>query len=645
MTPRRVTIVASELLGRPATGGAGTADSLLAVALGRHGHRVELLVASGREIGRLNNRWEGIYASAGVEVRVLERMSGVRPPFLAPAYEVFRALRDRPPEVAIANDWRGLAYFALQARGLGLAFGDTAFVVHCHGPGRVLTEFAQKVPDTLARFGEHVTERASVALADAVVSPSAWLLDWMRARGWPVRKDARVIQYLRQSVVLDEPPVQAPTGHPVSRLAFFGQIREGKGVRIFLAALAALEPELLDDVEVAFLGSESARWTKERVRAAISPRVRERLAAVEVLSSLEREAALEELRRPGTLAVMPSLLDNSPNTVAECIEQGIPFVTTRTGGIPELVAENDRDRVLCRPAADDLAAALARALTARAFAPARPAEDPAASLAAWLDLVESVAPRRRLPGVEAKRVALVAGGPGSERRAHRLAERTRTVEVEVVADSSRGAGLERTTAEWVVFLDGDDHPDDSFVDALARAQAAAGADAVTTAVRPSDDTAGVQLFLGDPGSLGLTANHYGVLGLVRRSLLEADPPPDGAGDPDWPLFARLALAGARILSLPEPLSTHAGRPGRACDIPGDGLAVLCAFEASGADRRDLPQLAATLAAAHARLEAAGLAPADGMEPLVARVLRVAHTQGVGGLVRRAGARLWGHEGR
>ena len=54
MSARRIAIVASELLGRPGTGGAGTADSLLAVALGRHGHAVELLVASGREIGTLN---------------------------------------------------------------------------------------------------------------------------------------------------------------------------------------------------------------------------------------------------------------------------------------------------------------------------------------------------------------------------------------------------------------------------------------------------------------------------------------------------------------------------------------------------------------------------------------------------------------
>jgi glycosyltransferase involved in cell wall biosynthesis len=614
MSGRRITVVASELLGRAGTGGAGTADSLLAVALGRHGHEVELLVASGREIGVLSPEWTDAYAAAHVSVRVLERLERVRPPYLAPALEVYRALRDRRPEVVIADEWRGLAYFALRARQTGIGFSDTAFVTHCHSPARVLAEFAGKVPDTLARFAEDVTERASIELADAVVSPSEWLLGWMRAHGWPVPESAAVIQYLRQGVALDELVARAPSADPIHRLAFFGQLREGKGIRIFLEAL-----EQLDPIEVVFLGSESKRWTRAEI-VRLHPEAR-------VETGLTRESALAELMLPGTLAVMPSLLDNSPNTVSECIEHGVPFVATNTGGIPELVAAEDRERVLCRPTADDLAAALSRALSSSPpFAPARPARNAAESLAAWLDLVENVRPPGQRPVAAPRRVGIVTTGDQSATRARRLAASTRSLEASVAAARSRAEGLAQTDAEWIVFVDEDDEPDDGLLDTLAAAQAASGADVVTCGVRPGDDPDGIQLFLGDPGVLGLVENHYGVLGLIRRTFVDADELPEGV-DPDWLLFARAALAGARIVSLPEAFATHAGRPGRVTDVPGEGLAVLAAFEANVSASADgLPQLTATLAAALAHSEPSNATPAPRRSAFVR-------------LARRAAARL------
>jgi hypothetical protein len=178
------------------------------------------------------------------------------------------------------------------------------------------------------------------------------------------------------------------------------------------------------------------------------------------------------------------------------------------------------------------------------------------------------------------------------------------VDVEVIKAASRRQGLARATADWVVFLDDEDAPDAELLDAFAAAQAASDADVVTCGVRPAHDVETVQAFLGDPGALGLIENQYGVLGFVRRSLAAAQPSLDGAVDPDWLLFARLALAGARIVSIPEALSAHTGRPGAARDVPGEGPAVLEAFEAhDGAPLHDLPQLSATLAAALARLDA------------------------------------------
>src|SRR5437660_11889156 len=108
---------------------------------------------------------------------------------------------------------------------------------------------------------------------------------------------------------------------------------------------------------------------------------------------------------------MPSLMVNSPNVVSECIEHGIPFVATKTGGIPELVAEDDRARVLCEPTPGNLAVALGRALTSRPdFAPARPAREQTDSIAAWLELAGTAVPSPTSPAPAANRVALAASG-------------------------------------------------------------------------------------------------------------------------------------------------------------------------------------------------------------------------------------------
>jgi glycosyltransferase involved in cell wall biosynthesis len=512
-------------------------------------------VAPGRESAPIAPEWEQHYAAANVAIRRLEPVP-VSPDFLAPTATVLAGLREDPPDVVVADDWRGLAYAALCARKVGRGFRDTAFVVYAHGPSRVLAEAARKVPDTIARFGEEVAQRTCIELADAVVSPSAWLLDWMRGHRWPGAAAAHVIQNLWESVALGQPAPPPASRASIDRLAFFGQIREGKGIAIFIETVRALDPTLLDGKTLLFLGRESKRWTAQRIRDELGP---ELAAQARFETGLDRARAIEELRQPGTLVVLPTLLENSPYAVAECLEHGIPFVASRVGGLPELIAEPDRDRVLAEPTAGAFALAVARALMG-AIAPARPAKSPDAELEEWLRLVETVRPRPRL-------------------------QSSGVTSLEVVEPTT----VEDASAEWVVLVDDADAPDADMVEALVSAQAASGADVVTTAVRPSDLPGTVRMFLGNPGALGLVENHYGVVGLVRRALVLR-------GEPDWPLFARLALSGARIVSIPDPLAAYAGLPGTVADVPGDGLAVLRVFEEDGQNVPDLPQLAATLSA-------------------------------------------------
>jgi hypothetical protein len=151
-----------------------------------------------------------------------------------------------------------------------------------------------------------------------------------------------------------------------------------------------------------------------------------------------------------------------------------------------------------------------------------------------------------------------------------------------------------TDADFVVVREEEDVLDDDCLATLAHAQAASGADVVTCGVRLDDGSE--RLFLGEPHALGLVANHYGTVGLMRRELGEPKEDP-------WSLFARLNLDGATIVSVPRALATPRKRPGEVTQDSAAALRVAELFE------RRLPRSLRSLARLTAGLAAAPSPPA------------------------------------
>lgn len=603
MTSRRVTLIAGELLGYVRAGGVGTSTTFLALAMARAGHSVEVLYIGDRGAA-LDDGWAELYRAGRVGVRTLPPLrEPVAPAPLARGRAVELALREDPPDVVIAHEFGAPAYTAQRLRQLGLDFQHTLFVVLCHGTRRWVKEVTRNPEVAPEVLGEAILEQVSAELADVVVSPSAYLVDWMRRRGWRLPDDTRVIPHpTRSAATGDPPPRHEVPGGRVQRLAFFGRLEARKGLEPFATAVNALGPELLTGVELEFLGKPTKHWSAERVESLLSERTRATLRSVSFETGLDQHEALERLRRPGTLAVIPSLGENSPNTVYECLEQGIPFLASEVGGIPELVAPSDHARVLFEPTAAGVEAALGRALRGEnALRPAQPAFDGAAAIDAWSAVVETHA--RAVPVAseqpEVDAVVVDRGSQDTLARCLAALERQSYRRLRPITAGSRLEGLRRTRADWVVLHDGEDVPEPELVETLVRAQAACGADVVTCGQRVrrgADET--LQLFTGEPAGLGVLENGYGTVALIRRSLLaEESAGRPAAADPDWPLFAQLTAAGARLVSVPAPLVTRPAAPGTLRDQPSDALLVVERLEWALPDSlRSLARLAAGLAA-------------------------------------------------
>lgn len=66
----------------------------------------------------------------------------------------------------------------------------------------------------------------------------------------------------------------------------------------------------------------------------------------QILKDMDAQARMDYLRSGSRLAVIPSLMENAPYTVLECLVGGIPFLSHPVGGIPEMIVPEDHDRVL-----------------------------------------------------------------------------------------------------------------------------------------------------------------------------------------------------------------------------------------------------------------------------------------------------------
>jgi glycosyltransferase involved in cell wall biosynthesis len=542
---RRVTVIAHELRGFRPVGGMGTAITFLSLALARLGHSVEILLGK-HDPRSIDLDWENVYASAGIRIRgVPPSAEPVEPWEFAHAHSVMLGLQDDPPDVVVAHDFGAPAYSALRLRQAGLGFESTVFVVFCHGPRRYVVDLSPTLAlgDLRAVLGVSVLEQAAVELADVVVSPSAFLLDWMREQGWRLPERALVVPYFTRASATGETvsPRARPTPDPLRRFTFFGRIDDKKGLKVFAAALHRLEPRLLEGIELEFVGKTTRTWTRERVEALLP-----KAAEVVFAGELEQHEALERLSRPGTLVVMPSLQENSPNAVYECLERGIPFIASNVGGVPELVSGD----VLFEPTPESLEAALRRVLAdGNVPAPAQPAFERDASVRRWREVIDLRPEPRRTADADA--------------------------------------------ADYVVVPR---DADERLRETLVRVQRATNADVVTCGLRLADGR--LHFFAVDAGGLGALTNAFGTVALVRRTLLDGAPTawPEQR-DSVWPWLARFAASGASIVSIPLPLAESRQAPGTVEDDPATALQAVQQLERALPEPvRGAARLAAGLAA-------------------------------------------------
>ncbi len=384
----RICIVSNGLLGPVRNGGISTLYMGLAEALLESGHDVTYLYTGGTySETEPVEYWVTWYADRGLKIVPLpdSDIPLGNPYDIRIAYETYEWLRAHDEfDVIHFHEWRGNGYYSLLAKHQGLAFEGTTLCVSTHSPSWWNRQGNHEFMDQVADLEIDYLERQSVALADILISSSRYMLEWLTEQGWRLPPVRRVLPNLLPTSALAHwvrsPAAPGDTG--IEELVFFGRLEGRKGLALFCDAMDYLSSRALRPFCVTFLGKDGTIEGRPGLDY-IYQRSRKWEFSWQTITTFDNVQAVDYLRQPGRLAILPSLMDNSPLAVHECLLAGIPFLASQVGGIPELVHAQDHRAVLFPLKAEKLAERIESIL--RGHAPiARPAFTEASNREAWL---------------------------------------------------------------------------------------------------------------------------------------------------------------------------------------------------------------------------------------------------------------------
>lgn len=518
---------------------------------------------------------------------------------LARSRKIYEWLKGRRFGTLYFQDWHANGFIPLQAKRTGRAFQDTLITCTFHSPSQWQRQGMHQLPNSRSDLVLDFMERYVLEHADVVLSPSEHMFRWAEANGLRIAQDHRILPYPFYSPA---EPVE-PGAFDGKTLIFFGRLETRKGIEVFLDALAELAPDLRANqrkLRIHFLGKIAPTLR------GLSPKaIEESLAAFadvfdwELHTEMSQPEAVQFLvEHREALIVTPSLLDNLPFAIIECLELRLNILAAATGGIPELFAD---DSALFAPNARGLAEKL-RAALAGGFTRGEVAYSSVTAREQWARFGETVTvtkpviegplPRisvciphynyghhlpRLLDSLEKqiyKDFEVVAVDDGSTEQESRkvfaeLGEQYRDrgwrffQRENVGVGNARNFAVSQARGECIVFMDPDNVAMPEMLQVFAESIRHSGADCLTCHLLAfgSDEelAAGKMRHCILPAGAcleeGLNSNIFGDTNLiVRKSAFEAlggFREVAGVTNEDWEFLARLCLKGYRLEVVPE----------------------------------------------------------------------------------------------
>jgi glycosyltransferase involved in cell wall biosynthesis len=607
----KICIVTPDIVGPQKNGGIGTHCYNLFKLL--TGHDCTLLFTENSAPGAPPD-WHKSYTQNGIRVITADSLPINDPwhaqapyeePFLKKSRRIAEYLSQENFDLVHFQDWKANGFHAIRLRRTGIALQNTRLLLTLHSPSRWIRQGMEHLSeDPIAGLKLDFAERYCCENADLLIAPSQHMLDWADAEGWRIKAKTKVMHYPYRV----EPSLL--TAAPIDRqhIIFFGRLETRKGLGIFLQGLGHYLTNTKDCPvrEVSFLGKPD-RHAGQPAEAVI-----DNFAQAHPKLILHREferdthEALNYLRQTGGVAFLPSLLDNCPFAIIECIEQGIPFMAARSGGIPEIVHsaqlfEASTKGVIAALAsipnqhwnkthpycADRSNQAWADLHQSPPVNPGKPPRAPDKLLVSICityyelpDYLPQAIHQQSYPNLEV--IVCDDGSHSDIAKAIFEQEETRYSgpnwhfirQANQGVSAARNSAAAQATGTYLVFMDADNYARAEMIECMVTAMETAKADALTCeftafykSTAPSQDTPAKYVYrpLGAALPIGLLENTFGDANAIIKSTtfqaVGGFKNQQLSAYADWDLFLRIYLSGGDVDVIPKALFWYRHRTG------------------------------------------------------------------------------------
>ncbi|MGI9452485.1 MAG: glycosyltransferase [Geminicoccaceae bacterium] len=341
--PGRICLITFDLSPPLTSGGIGTAMHALVETLRAVGHEVHLLFCPYEGPIELWQLWYDYWRNRGVTLHYFPRTVGEQQHYLMQSEflsKITTFLVQRQFDVVHAADAAGYASFFAILRAAGLAFSRTKLVVTAHG-GITWHRRGNQLDWTVDEAEASFAEKQMLRLADVICCPSQYMRERLLSEGQAKPEQLIVLPNALTSQTRSF-GVTDRSVRPVDELVMMGRIEPRKGVDRFARAIKRLGASGMTDFKVTFLGKPGIGVDLEDVRAMLGPRGGD----TRFITNYDHIEVVNYVKTHDCLVVIPSLRENLPYSLYECLENGVPVVASDAGGMAELVDEADRERIL-----------------------------------------------------------------------------------------------------------------------------------------------------------------------------------------------------------------------------------------------------------------------------------------------------------